>query len=60
MSTRKGYYPIYIYDEDMRKLMSIVTWNKFKKWSYADIIKWILENDIICEEIHKNIKVNKK
>lgn len=33
---------IYIYDEDLQKLMAMATWKKFKGWSYADIIGWML------------------
>lgn len=52
--------PIYIYNEDLQKLMAITTWNKFKGWSYADIIKWMFEEDTIADIVHKNMKVNKK
>jgi len=58
MSTRKGYYSIYIHEEDMRKLMAMATWNKFKGWSYADMIKWILEEPTIADIVISNLKVN--
>jgi hypothetical protein len=51
---------IYIYNEDLQKLNAMSTWNKFKGWSYADLIKWMLENDIIGDEIHSVLRVNKK
>lgn len=51
---------IYIYNEDLQKLMSMATWKKFKGWSYAKMINWIFENDIIGDEIHSVLKVNKK
>lgn len=51
---------IYIYDEDLQKLMAMATWKKFKGWSYADMIKWILEEPTIADIVISNPKVNKK
>jgi len=48
---------IYIYDEDLQRLNAMTTWKKFKGCSYADMIKWILENDVIGDEIHSKPRV---
>ena len=51
---------IYIYNEDLQKLMAMATWSKFKKWSYADMIEWILNEDRIGDIIHSNLSVSQK
>lgn len=44
---------IKVYDEDMKKLFAVSTYDKFKGAKVEDIISWILNNDIISDEIHK-------
>lgn len=51
---------IYIYNEDLQKLMAMATWSKFKRWSYADMIEWILNEDRIGDIIHSNLSVSQK
>jgi hypothetical protein len=51
---------IYIYEEDLQKLYAMSTWKKFKGYSYADMIKWILEEPTIADIVISNSKVNKK
>lgn len=53
-------FPIYIHDKDIQKLYAMSTWKKFKGWSYADIIKWILEEPTIADIVISNPKVDKK
>jgi hypothetical protein len=47
---------IYIHNDTLDKLYAMSTWKKFKNMSYADIIRWILANDVIADEIIKSLK----
>jgi len=51
---------IKVYDEDARKLLAILTYDKFKGKKVEDIIKWLFEQDEVCEIVHKTIVQPKK
>jgi hypothetical protein len=43
---------IKVYDKDAEKLLSILTYDKFKGKKVEDIINWILKQDEVVDIIH--------